>query len=430
MSTPVIEVQHLTKEFRLGQLSGLGKSLRDGLARLRGQTVVPREMFKALDDVNFSIRQGEVVGVIGHNGAGKSTLLKTLAGISQPTRGKVHVEGRVAPLIEVGAGLVADMTGRENVFLNGAILGMRRDEIRRKFDEIVAFAELERFIDTPVKRYSSGMQVRLGFAIATAVDAGILIVDEVLAVGDLAFQRKCYDRIEGFVRDGSRTLLLVSHNLRQVERLCSRVLMFDRGRLVQDGAPKEVCDVFLSQSNAKIAKDRGAAAAAASGRFETSGELTVHAVTVSGARQPVAEPNAVLAMDAVCVEVDFTAGVDIENVVFTVGIHTTDLFFIGTASSEQAIFAGSLTQGRHRLRCVLSGFDLTLGVYAIVFAAEGGRSSAPIFRADNICSFQVVDDGQAATASERFGALRVKSAWTLTAGEASGAVAVEAAGSA
>ncbi|MDE2146252.1 MAG: ABC transporter ATP-binding protein, partial [Burkholderiales bacterium] len=190
MTQPIIEVDHVTKEFRLGQLTGLGQSLRNGLSRLRGLPVAERAPFKALDDVNFSVQPGEVLGIIGHNGAGKSTLLKTLAGISQPTHGKVRVNGRVAPLIEVGAGLVPDMTGRENVFLNATILGMKRQEIKRKFDEIVEFAEMSSFIDTPVKRYSSGMQVRLGFAIATAVEADVLIVDEVLAVGDLAFQRK------------------------------------------------------------------------------------------------------------------------------------------------------------------------------------------------------------------------------------------------
>jgi len=424
MAQPIIRVDRVTKEFRLGQLTGLGQSLRNGANRLLGRPVARPEAFKALDDVSFSIEAGEVVGIIGHNGAGKSTMLKLLASISQPTQGSVRVDGRVAPLIEVGAGLVPDMTGRENVFLNGAILGMRHDEIRRKFDDIVGFAELERFIDTPVKRYSSGMQVRLGFAIATAVDAGILIVDEVLAVGDLAFQRKCYDRIEGFVRDGNRTLLLVSHNLRQVERLCSRVLMLDRGRLRLDGRPKEVCDQFLNQSNAKIAKDRGAA----TGRYESSGEVSIRSVSVTGAESPLPDGNAVRSSDSICFEVEFAAKVDISDVVFTVGIHTTDLFFIGMASSERAIYSGKVTAGSNRLRCVLSGFDLTPGVYAVVFAMEGGRSAAPIFRADNICSFQVVDDGLAGTASERFGSLRVKSAWDLTQGDIATSVPSEAAG--
>src|SRR5487761_1028633 len=188
---PIIEEDHVTKEFRLGQLTSLGQTLRNGLNRVLHRPVGKPAPFKALDDVTFTVEKGEVLGIIGHNGAGKSTLLKMLAGISNPTRGKVTVRGRVAPLIEVGAGLVPDMTGRENVYLNASILGMKRAEIKRKFDEIVAFAELEDFIDTPVKRYSSGMLVRLGFSIATSVESDTLIIDEVLAVGDISFQRKC-----------------------------------------------------------------------------------------------------------------------------------------------------------------------------------------------------------------------------------------------
>src|SRR4051812_34573388 len=180
----IIELRNVTKQFKLGQGRSLRESLVAGFARLAGRASSAPKEFYALQDLNLSIEPGEVVGIIGHNGAGKSTMLKVLAGISTPTHGSVAVRGRVAPLIEIGAGLVAELTGRENIYLNGTILGMRRAEIRRKFDEIIAFAELEGFIDTPVKRYSSGMQMRLGFAIATAVDADILIIDEVLAVGD------------------------------------------------------------------------------------------------------------------------------------------------------------------------------------------------------------------------------------------------------
>ena len=193
-----------------------------------------------------------MLGIIGQNGAGKSTLLKMLARISKPTRGNIKVNGTVAPLIEVGAGLVADMTGRENIFLNGAILGLSRAEIKKKFDEIVAFAELEQFIDTPIKRYSSGMAVRLGFAIATSVNADILIVDEVLAVGDLAFQRKCFDRMEEMIKRQGKTVLLVSHNIRQVERLCSRVILVDHGKILIDGNAEKVCDLFYERSDEKI----------------------------------------------------------------------------------------------------------------------------------------------------------------------------------
>lgn len=408
----IIEVDHISKEFRLGQLTSLGQGLRNGANRLLGRPIVERAPFKALDDVSFKVARGEVLGIIGHNGAGKSTLLKTLAGISQATRGKVGVHGRVAPLIEVGAGLVSDMTGRENVFLNASILGMKRAEIKRKFDEIVAFADIEEFIDTPVKRYSSGMQVRLGFAIATAVDAEILIVDEVLAVGDLAFQRKCYDRIEGFVRDGNRTLLLVSHNLRQIERLCSRVLLMNHGKLEMDGKPKAVCDAFLNQSNAKIVSDRKAA----KGVYESSGEVNVVSIGVCS-RFGAAPEGKVVSGDDILVEIDLEATAHLEHATFTVGIHTTDLFFIAFSSSDMAMPLVQVAKGRTKITCVFSKLALMPGAYAIHFAVEAGHVPAPVFRADNIVTFQVIsDEARRSPASERFGTVRADSSWHLLPG--------------
>ena len=249
---PIIDVQNLTKEFSLGQIQGLRAMLTNQMRRLMGKPVEVRQAFKALDDVSFSIEQGEVVGLIGHNGAGKSTLLKLISRITQPTIGKVAVKGRISPLIEVGAGFNPEMTGRKNIYLNAAILGMPRKTIAAKLDEIVAFAELEQFIDTPIKRYSSGMKVRLGFSVATSVDSEILIVDEVLAVGDLAYQRKCFDRMEEFIKGSDRTVLLVSHNIRQVERICSRVILMDHGSVLADDMPLKVSDLYYRQSNERI----------------------------------------------------------------------------------------------------------------------------------------------------------------------------------
>ncbi|NOT68496.1 MAG: ATP-binding cassette domain-containing protein [Methylophilaceae bacterium] len=245
---PIIEVNHVSKEYQLGQIQSLKTTALNQWRRLTGQPVEERAPFKALDDVNFSIEQGEVVGIIGHNGAGKSTMLKLLANISKPSRGSITVKGKVAPLIEVGAGLIGDLTGRENIYLNGAILGISKKEIERKFDEIVSFAELEEFIDTPIKRYSSGMSVRLGFAIATSVESDILIVDEVLAVGDLAFQQKCIERMEMLIKQKNRTVLIVGHNIRQLERICSRVILLDHGHVSQDGNPSDVCRTFFRES--------------------------------------------------------------------------------------------------------------------------------------------------------------------------------------
>src|SRR5438552_1938819 len=215
------------------------------------------EDFWALRDVSFEVRRGEVVGIIGRNGAGKSTLLKILSRITEPTEGRVRIRGRVASLLEVGTGFHPELTGRENIFLNGAILGMTRAEIRRKFDEIVAFAEIEKFLDTPVKRYSSGMYVRLAFAVAAHLEPEILIVDEVLAVGDAQFQQKCLGKMQNVALDEGRTVLFVSHNMGAIRNLCSTVELLADGRIEMRGAPRKVIAHFL-RSGASRAEIRWA----------------------------------------------------------------------------------------------------------------------------------------------------------------------------
>jgi lipopolysaccharide transport system ATP-binding protein len=217
------------------------------LARARPGTQASREEFWALRDVSFDIREGERVGLIGRNGAGKSTLLKLLSRITEPTTGRIVLRGRTASLLEVGTGFHPELSGRENIFLNGAILGMPKTEIWRKFDEIVAFAEIERFLDTPVKRYSSGMYVRLAFAVAAHLEPEILVVDEVLAVGDAQFQRKCLGKM-GEMSSQGRTLLFVSHNMLAVRQLCDRVLLLRAGRIELDDAPTRVIDAYLRES--------------------------------------------------------------------------------------------------------------------------------------------------------------------------------------
>ncbi|HWN95438.1 MAG TPA: ABC transporter ATP-binding protein [Methylomirabilota bacterium] len=206
------------------------------------------EDFWALKDVSFDVKRGEVVGIIGRNGAGKSTLLKILSRITEPTEGRVRIKGRVASLLEVGTGFHPELTGRENIFLNGAILGMNRAEIVRKFDEIVTFAEVERFLDTPVKRYSSGMYVRLAFAVAAHLEPEILVVDEVLAVGDSEFQRKCMGKMKDVAANSGRTVLFVSHNLAAVAQLCSQALLISSGRLITAGPSEQVIRLYLTNS--------------------------------------------------------------------------------------------------------------------------------------------------------------------------------------
>ena len=250
MNRPIIEVEGLSKRYRLGAIgaTSLRESAERAWGRLRGRaSAADGQEFWALHDVSFSVQPGEVVGIIGRNGAGKSTLLKILSRITDPTSGRAVLRGRVASLLEVGTGFHPDLTGRENIFLNGAILGMMRPEIRRKFDEIVAFAEIERFVDTPVKRYSSGMYVRLAFAVAAHLEPEILIVDEVLAVGDAQFQQRCLGKMEQVSREG-RTVLVVSHNMASVINLCTRGIVLTEGRVSFAGDTRTAVEKYLSSS--------------------------------------------------------------------------------------------------------------------------------------------------------------------------------------
>ena len=248
MSRPIIEIQGIGKRYRIGATKEPYLSLRGEVAKRFSPAArrarAAEQEFWALKDVSFSVEPGEAVGIIGRNGAGKSTLLKILSRITPPTEGKITMRGRVGSLLEVGTGFHPELTGRENIYLNGAILGMSRREIARKFDEIVAFAEIEKFLDTPVKRYSSGMYVRLAFAVAAHLEPEILLVDEVLAVGDAAFQKKCLGKM-GEVAKGGRTVLFVSHNMVAVEGLCQKAVLLDHGKLVLTGAAKDIISSYL-----------------------------------------------------------------------------------------------------------------------------------------------------------------------------------------
>ncbi|MGH2459743.1 MAG: polysaccharide ABC transporter ATP-binding protein, partial [Chloroflexota bacterium] len=240
----VISVENVSKRFVLHHHRA--RSFQDALVNLVHQRNGTAEEFWALRDVSFEVNHGETLGIIGENGSGKSTILKLVTNILKPTSGKVSVTGRISALIEVGAGFHPDLTGRENIYLNGAILGLDRKEMDRRFDEIVAFSELERFIDTPVKHYSSGMYVRLGFSVATSVEPDVLIIDEVLAVGDEVFQRKCLDRITDFRRRG-KTIIFVSHGLTAVEFLCDRVVWIHHGVVQRQGAAVPVIRSYMAE---------------------------------------------------------------------------------------------------------------------------------------------------------------------------------------
>jgi lipopolysaccharide transport system ATP-binding protein len=262
----VIQAAHVSKEYRLGSISHgtLYRDLQSWWASIRGRpdpnarivdqsapvsrsgVAADGDCLFALNDVSFEVERGETFGIVGRNGAGKSTLLKILSRVTAPTRGTVRIRGRIASLLEVGTGFHPELTGRENVFLNGTILGMTRAEIRRKFDEIVGFSQLEQFIDTPVKRYSSGMYVRLAFSVAAHLDAEILVIDEVLAVGDFDFQKRCLGKMRDVATSG-RTVLLVSHNMAAIQNLCSRAILLFCGRVARQGSTGEVIEAYLNE---------------------------------------------------------------------------------------------------------------------------------------------------------------------------------------
>jgi lipopolysaccharide transport system ATP-binding protein len=339
MSDVVIRAENLGKKYRIQHQRERQRyvALRDVVAdkllspwrRLSNSRVSIRESqseedFWALRDVSFEIKQGEVVGIIGRNGAGKSTLLKILSRITEPTNGRVGIKGRVASLLEVGTGFHPELTGRENIYLNGAILGMGREEIKRKFDEIVAFAEVEKFLDTPVKRYSSGMYVRLAFAVAANLEPEILIVDEVLAVGDAEFQRKCLGKMGDVVSQG-RTVLFVSHNLSAIQSLCSRALLLQDGELTMSGSTNQCIDRYLptadmdsGSSSVNFSKPPEATLWVTSARIISNSQLTTQ----------------IYMGDPFAIEVSFASIYPIRNPKLGVRVSSTDLVPVFAANNR------------------------------------------------------------------------------------------------
>jgi lipopolysaccharide transport system ATP-binding protein len=407
---PIIEVNHLTKEYQLGHVTSLKENIFNTFRRLGRKPVQRRENFKALDDVNFTIEEGEVVGIIGHNGAGKSTLLKHLANISKPTKGKVIVRGSIAPLIEVGAGVNPELTGRENIFLNGAILGIPQKIIQKKMDEIIDFSELEQFIDTPVKRYSSGMTVKLGFSIATSMEADILIVDEVLAVGDLAFQRKCFDRMEDMIIRQGKTVLLVSHNIRQIERICKRVILMDHGKIFADGTPNKICGFFYAQNDEKI-KIQSESMPSRS-RKEQSGEIEL--ISIGLVNQNGHSVDHIITHEDVTFNLHFKVNTRLEQPNFGFGIHTTDFLYLATEITEEKFKDIKLVPGEYAVAIDIPSFPLLPGVYSVRVGVNVGKISRNIFYEESIFHFRVKNTTEERTQSNSEGFLSLNGNWHLS----------------
>lgn len=264
MNETVITIDHVSKQYRLGTIGGgtLQGDLKSWWARVRhkddpnlkiGEKAYKKnEKFLALDDISLEVHKGETLGLIGRNGAGKSTLLKLLSRVTAPTDGSIYIKGKISSMLEVGTGFHPELTGRENIYLNGAILGMKRSEVAEKIDDIIEFSECSQFIDTPVKRYSSGMFVKLAFAVAAHLDSDILIMDEVLAVGDMKFQKKCIDKMLDVAKNSGRTIIYVSHNMNTVRQLCSRCVVLQKGKIAFDGDTEKAIDLYMSSSKQEM----------------------------------------------------------------------------------------------------------------------------------------------------------------------------------
>jgi lipopolysaccharide transport system ATP-binding protein len=420
MTAPIIHARQLGKQYRLGAAGGY-RTLRDAVvdtikapARwvgLRPRAAAP-PLFSALSDVSFDVRPGETVGVIGRNGAGKSTMMKILARITEPTTGEVRLRGRVAALLEVGTGFHPELTGRENVFLSGAVLGMTRAEIRASFDEIVSFAELEQFIDTPVKRYSSGMYVRLAFAVAAHLRPEILIVDEVLAVGDSAFQKKCLGKMSD-VATGGRTVLFVSHNMAAVTRLCRRAILLKKGRVEADGNVHTVVGAYLGAGSGESPVDIDYTGQA---RLPGSEHVRLLAARVSGSGM---EGAVVDIRRAVAIEMDFeilSARYPLQPNVHVFNEEGACVFALNPSFMPE--HRDQKTPGFYRASVELPGNYLSEGMYSVDLAISTFEPVIVHCHERGALSFQVHDPAEGDSARGTYagpypGAVRPALAWRI-----------------
>ena len=389
----VIKVENLGKSYLIGHEMRNGRGhesfreavgrqargmMRAGLDLARGRQIIQGntiEEFWALNDVSFEVKRGEVLGVIGRNGAGKSTLLKILSRITDPTRGRATIRGRVASLLEVGTGFHLDLTGRENIFLNGAILGMTRAEIKSKFDEIVDFAEIEKFLDTPVKRYSSGMYVRLAFAIAAHLEPEILIIDEVLAVGDVVFQKKCLGKMQTAASSG-RTVLFVSHNMQTVAGLTERAILLRDGRIAAMGRSAEIIEEYLASHTAEDPAYRKAP----SGSEPEITRVEVH-TSAPGQVQQYGKPMSL--------DIEIHAPEPVPNAAVSFHIMTSrnqPVLHVLNLDSEVAMLRSA---GTHRLRCVFPKLRLYPGNYYLNFYFGASEPRRKFEAPHQICPFEV-----------------------------------------
>jgi len=364
-----------------------------------------RKEFWALNDLNFKIREGESVGIIGSNGAGKSTLLKILSRVTKPTIGNFNTKGRIGALIEVGAGFSPDFTGRENVYLNASILGMSRKEVNEKFEEIVDFAGIEKFMDTPVKHYSSGMYVRLGFAIAANINPDILLVDEILAVGDFMFQKKCFDKMRLF-REQGKTFILVTHDLLNVENNCKRVIYLNNGKIMFDGNTNEGISLYLND----ITKERNVPGHLSPlNRCMTTGDIEFLDIKLlDGSNTTIDE---VISGDDLIIEMEYIAKQPLINPKIEIGIVSAGMT-VGQTNTHSDGGPGVI-KGKGKIRCKIPSIPLVFGRYCLNFYVSDGLTGADILVILNGKEFSVVLPPSIRLGGELLGFIRFNGKWEL-----------------
>ena len=393
MSEKAIKIDHVYKEYRLGAIGGgtLKGDLQSWWAKVNHredpnlaigeQRGNYNEKFLALEDVSFEVNKGEAVGIIGHNGAGKSTLLKLISRVTAPTKGEISYNGRVASMLEVGTGFHPELTGRENVYMNGAILGMTKAEIDSKFDEIVSFAEMEKFIDTPVKRYSSGMYVKLAFAVAAHLDSEIMIMDEVLAVGDAKFQQKCLGKMSDSASNQGRTVLYVSHNMSTIRQLCTRCIVLDHGHVVFDGDTEEAIEIYLGLAE-QFKAVRHFENAKRNGFYGDSLHInTVELLNTADGKT----------IDDVKFKVDFHCNKDLDNVHARAEVRAGENYTVGTAPS--GVLFDELKEGRDYSAVITASFpDLMPGKFSItllLYSQNEFGNTTTLDRVENAVVFEI-----------------------------------------
>lgn len=397
MSEVVIKIEDLHKKYRLGAIGGgtLTADLQSWWAKVRGKedpnskigtkTYGKNETFMALNGINLEVRKGEALGIIGGNGAGKSTTLKILSRVTAPTKGSVKIKGRISSLLEVGTGFHPELTGRENIYLNGAILGMSKDEVDSKIEDIIEFSECRQFIDTPVKRYSSGMFVKLAFSVAAHLDSEILIMDEVLAVGDMKFQQKCLGKMGDVAEKEGRTILYVSHNMNTIRQLCNRCIVLDKGRIIFDGDTEEAIAIYMNSTKSpqvfNSCKDFNRK------EFSIDSKLFLNSVEFLGVEEPQYTKN-----QKINLELNYDSKVNLENVCVRVPIFFGDKTVVGMTTTKPNI---KCKKGNNKQKLQLDVGDLAPGKYLgriVMYSVNEFGTTQDHDVVDEAFSFEVINE--------------------------------------